>query len=301
MRQESQLTKRTRPKKSQLTKQDKVDGGQRKLTALTTLLKSPSIKHFSFTKTSLPMSDDKGSAGRGLEDLSGFPGKSHTGTRSPVGADPDSKQSAEASASNVPPKKRRRKREEKEHVFPVQPDTIQIVNKPRTYVNHTYRDFSNVPPESGYVIPKDITEMTFSQKVHGMLSCDQEYARQAIEWCTHGRAFRIVSPVSLENSGLLKTYFGHSRYTTFLKQLTTYGFKRLTEGRDSGCFYSEVRVTNRNKFPSVTTRAAPPALIPLFSSFSVFASRAPSSFEVLAGADRTEKDAPRPRKRARLL
>lgn len=201
------------------------------------------------------MSDDKGSANRDLADPSGSPGsRSYTGKRSAAGADPDSKPSAGVSASNEPPKKRRRKREEKEHVFPAQPNIIQVVNKPRTYVNHTYRDFSNVPPESGYVIPKDITEKTFSQKIYDMLSADQDNARHVIEWCTHGRAFRIVNPVFLENSGLFKAYFGHSRYTKILKQLTNHGFKRLTEGRDCGCFYSEVRVNHRNKFAALSTR-----------------------------------------------
>lgn len=183
------------------------------------------------------MSDDEKSTARTAQAELGE--ESSRSKRSEAGDEGDAKPPAKASRKELP-KKRRRKAEEKEHVFPVKPSTIQVIKRPRTYVNHSYRDFSNVPPEAGDKIPANIAEKTFAQKVHDLLSSDNEFARQAIEWCTHGRAFRIISPNFLENSGLLKTYFDHGRHSKFLKQLVNYGFKRLTEGRDSGCFYSEV-------------------------------------------------------------
>jgi HSF-type DNA-binding len=239
---------------------------------------------------SVAMSDDDDSAARALVDLDGSSSKSKR---------PDTEAPTKASASKEPPKKRRKTTEDKEHVFPVQPNTIQVIKKPRTYVNHSYRDFSNVPPEDGYqyTIPKNINEMTFSQKIFDLLSSNNEYAKQAIEWCSHGRAFRIVSPAFIENSGLLKTYFDHNRYTKFLRQLANHAFKRLTEGRDSGCYYSEVIPTPRKACFLNCVRSHSFFI----SVFSVHASWAPTPVEVLTGARRTKKDSPRPRTRARLL
>jgi len=60
--------------------------------------------------------------------------------------------------------------------FPIEPTIIQIIKKPRTFMNHSYRDFSKVPAEANEVVPTDISAMTFPQKVHHILSQD-EYVR----------------------------------------------------------------------------------------------------------------------------
>jgi len=92
----------------------------------------------------------------------------------------------------------RKKRAPKiKHVFPVEPRTIQTIDKPREYINHSYRDFSSVPAEIGYEGPNKIQDMNFSQKVHHMLSQD-EY-KKWISWLPHGRAFKVHVPVSLRS------------------------------------------------------------------------------------------------------
>ena len=116
----------------------------------------------------------------------------------------------------------------------------QIVNKPRTYTNHSYRDFSNVPPEDGYTHPTNVEDMTFAMKVHAILS-QRDYS-QCIAWCDHGRAFKILVPVRLEQSKCLGKYFGHDRYSSFLRSLSNYGFKHITQGRDRNAYYHEVRL-----------------------------------------------------------
>jgi hypothetical protein len=143
----------------------------------------------------------------------------------------------------VPPKKRRRTHaKEDEETYPVQPNIIHIVTKPRTHVNHTYRDFSSVPLPDGSTkmeIPQDVSQMSFHLKVYHLLSTKVEPSNSSIEWCSHGRAFRIVQIERLEYR--LPLYFGHNRLSKFRKQLIDHGFKLITEGRDSGCYYSEVR------------------------------------------------------------
>jgi hypothetical protein len=122
--------------------------------------------------------------------------------------------------------------------FPVPPRTVQVIKMPKTYVDHSYRDFSSVPPEPGHREPVDISEMTFSQKLHDMLLQD-EYSG-CLAWLPHGRAFRIISPKMMEQTKLLHFYFGHNRYSGFLIQLKKYGVKGVTKGRDSNCYYHEV-------------------------------------------------------------
>lgn len=140
-----------------------------------------------------------------------------------------------------PAPKKRRKEPPKEPDYPVQPNTIQVVKKPKTHVNHSYRDFSNVPTTRPYTLPSKMEEMAFAEKVYYLLSGSDEHAAEAMEWCSHGRAFRISNEGILENFGLLKKYFGYNRSSKFRKQLINHGFKELTQGRDNGCFYSEVR------------------------------------------------------------
>lgn len=126
-----------------------------------------------------------------------------------------------------------------EHKFPVEPRTIQVIKKPKTFTNHSYRDFSSVPPEIDHVQPTEIDELTFAQKVHHMLS-DPENAVH-VAWMPHGRLFQILVPKMLEQRRIFLKYFGHNRFSSYLRQLNNYGFKHLTQGADRNCYYHEVR------------------------------------------------------------
>jgi hypothetical protein len=88
-------------------------------------------------------------------------------------------------------------------------------------------------------MPAVVPEMTFGQKLHHILSTP-ELSRGILEWRPHGRAFRIVSPKGLEDSGILPYYFGHNRYDVFLEHLRKHGFRQITRGKDEGSFYHEV-------------------------------------------------------------
>jgi hypothetical protein len=84
----------------------------------------------------------------------------------------------------------KRKRCADEHVFTVQPHVIQVIKKPRTFMNHSYRDFSCVPADAKEAdLPTAIEDMSFTQKVHHILAQD-EYTKW-ISWMPHGRAFRV--------------------------------------------------------------------------------------------------------------
>ena len=152
-----------------------------------------------------------------------------------------------AALSADPPtaQKRRKPRSKKlDFDFPVEPRTIQVVKKPKTFVDHSYRDFSGVPPslkqqqdDDDSNAKKPISEMTFAEKVFDMLQ-EERYANW-ITWLPHGRGFKITVPKLLETSRVLQQYFGHNRYSSFLRQLNNHGFKHLTRGMDRNSYYHE--------------------------------------------------------------
>lgn len=110
---------------------------------------------------------------------------------------------------------------------PLKCNVVQFVNMPKTYIDHTYRDFSENLPQDDEDADVDVSQwqrmdsnqMTFHQRLYQLLSytsssscCspidtntnnvtnnyDHRPPQQppqhdhSIVWCSHGRAFRIV-------------------------------------------------------------------------------------------------------------
>lgn len=97
---------------------------------------------------------------------------------------------------------------------------------------------TSVPPDDGYEVPTDLGTMSFSEKLHHLLS-NKEY-NDCIAWVHHGRAFRVLVPKFLEQRKILQKYFGHNRYSYFLTQLQHYGLKQFTQGNDIHAYYHDV-------------------------------------------------------------
>uniref|UniRef100_A0A7S3LHA5 HSF-type DNA-binding domain-containing protein n=1 Tax=Amphora coffeiformis TaxID=265554 RepID=A0A7S3LHA5_9STRA len=140
--------------------------------------------------------------------------------------------------------RRRRIRKEAEPAFEVAPTIIQAFKTPPGTVNHSYRDFSRVPPHQNdyYEAPHAITDMTFVEKIHHILS--QPCYTKWIAWMPHGRAFKVLVPSSFE-SEVCHNYFNHSRYMHFLRDLNRFGFKHVTHGCDRNCYYHELMLQGR--------------------------------------------------------
>lgn len=120
--------------------------------------------------------------------------------------------------------------------FATEPLIIQTIPKRKEYVNHSYRDFSNVPKELDYEAHTKIEDMSFSEKVHIILA-HEEHSKY-IKWMPHGRCFFIANPKYFERTSCEK-YFGHKRYSSFLRQVNNYGFKHISRGPDRNCYYHE--------------------------------------------------------------
>lgn len=117
---------------------------------------------------------------------------------------------------------------------------VQAVKRPKTMVDHTYRDFSRVEPTAEKVAAAGGEEKearSFASKLHEILTDTESYG-EYIAWRPHGRAFALLKPKSMETTVLGK-FFGHGRYSTFLRQLNEFSFKQFTQGDDRNCFYHE--------------------------------------------------------------
>lgn len=170
---------------------------------------------------------------------------------------------------------------------------IVVVNKPRTYVNHSYRDFSQLPvlPEERLQYSKktQLEDMTFAEKMHHVLS--KRELQACIEWKPHGRAFRILIPKDFEKHVCTEYFAIPPRYSSFLRQLNNHGFKQITQGPDRSCYYHEVR--NRG----MLNNTGETRLVFLFSHYCSFASQTKC---FLRGMPWLCKNMPQP-KNARLL
>jgi len=67
-----------------------------------------------------------------------------------------------------------------------------------------------------------------------------------IGWLPHGRAFKIKSVRQFTDT-TMPDHFKHTKITSFQRQLNLYGFKRLTRGPDTGGYYHEFFLRDREK------------------------------------------------------
>ena len=122
--------------------------------------------------------------------------------------------------------------------LPMNTRVIQMVKTPHTVVNHSYVDYSLVPPApEDNQRPKQIQNMDFHQKLHSMLA--RPDLGDIIGWLSHGRAFRVSVPSRFEKT-VCPEFFGHKRYSSFLYQLGVHGYKQISVGTDRGAHYSPV-------------------------------------------------------------
>eukprot|EP00957_Ditylum_brightwellii_P123317 9402921-Ditylum_brightwellii.AAC.1 len=57
-----------------------------------------------------------------------------------------------------------------------------------------------------------------------------------IAWLPHGHAFTIVNPTAF-TSTLLPMYFKKTKFTSFTRKLSRWGFVRYTKGLKSGAYH----------------------------------------------------------------
>lgn len=153
-----------------------------------------------------------------------------------------------SACQNTRPKKRTRICRSDDDYKPV---PICVLKRPKTIVDHSYYDYSSYQEKYDDKIDynsdtSESKELSLGLKLHEILEKYQGYC----SWQSHGRAFKITIPKKFEMNVCPK-YFGHSRYSTFLRQLNNHGFKHVTQGRDRNCYYHEVKLFYFISSPSV--------------------------------------------------
>jgi SHAQKYF class myb-like DNA-binding protein len=108
---------------------------------------------------------------------------------------------------------------------------------PSRVVDHTYHDYSNYP------VQDPVVKMSFPKKLHEILS-NPEF-EHIISWMPHGRAWKLHSR-DLFQTEVAPKYFHQEKFASFSRQLTGWGFKRLTkQGPDFNSYYHQCFLRDR--------------------------------------------------------
>jgi len=91
------------------------------------------------------------------------------------------------------------------------------------YADHTYRDFSTYIKDGNRIEKHKKSDRNFPARLHAMLS-DEKYMH-IISWMPHGRAWKVNNKELLMQEAAPK-FFGQSKYASFARQLSGWGFKR---------------------------------------------------------------------------
>jgi len=79
----------------------------------------------------------------------------------------------------------------------------------------------------------------FPLKLHELLdNAERNGIADIISWQIHGRAFTIHKKKEF-SLRVMPQYFNQTKRSSFIRQLSLYGFLRITQGRDKGAYYHE--------------------------------------------------------------
>ena len=105
------------------------------------------------------------------------------------------------------------------------------------YADHTYRDFSTYIKEGNRIEKHKKSDRNFPARLHAILS-DEQYAH-IISWMPHGRAWKVIDKELLMEEVAPK-FFGQSKYASFARQLSGWGFKRYVQFNSGTIFVLEI-------------------------------------------------------------
>jgi len=112
-------------------------------------------------------------------------------------------------------------------------DTFENEGEP-TSIPH-YRDYAKASQETNgkfniSTLQNPATkEPTFPMKLH-MILANRDF-QDIVTWLPHGRAWRVLRPKIFEDR-VIPMYFRHGKFSSFLRQVNGWNFKRVTGGAD---------------------------------------------------------------------
>ena len=84
----------------------------------------------------------------------------------------------------------------------------------------------------------DLNALPFPKKLHHILA--QNQYNDCICWTPDGRCIRVVDPFKFQEK-VAKNYFSHTSFSSFLVELDSFGFKKISHDGFQECYYHDVR------------------------------------------------------------
>mmetsp|Transcript_30292 Transcript_30292/g.63820 ORF Transcript_30292/g.63820 Transcript_30292/m.63820 type:complete len:177 (-) Transcript_30292:845-1375(-) len=108
---------------------------------------------------------------------------------------------------------------------------------------YVYKDWSHVPSNQNDMrsIEKDESMHPAAQRLPTKLNkmLEDPDLSGIVVWRPHGRSWRIVNRDNFISKAL-PLYFQHSNFTSFVRLVNAWGFRRVTSGDDNDSYYHEV-------------------------------------------------------------
>lgn len=86
---------------------------------------------------------------------------------------------------------------------------------------------------------EDLKGLTFPMKLHHILA--REEFTDCVCWTPDGRCLRVVDPFKFQEK-VSTQYFSHNSFSSFLVELESYGFKKVSHMGYQECYYHDVSV-----------------------------------------------------------
>jgi hypothetical protein len=120
---------------------------------------------------------------------------------------------------------------------------LTVHGKVRQFVEHKYTDRANervgVDSARVFLSSESLSSESFPLKLFKMLSEVESLGlAKAVSWFPHGRAFAVFD-IQTFTEQIMPIYFSQTKWPSFLRQLSLYGFTRLYKDPDRGGYYHE--------------------------------------------------------------
>jgi hypothetical protein len=96
--------------------------------------------------------------------------------------------------------------------------------------------------KSSSLSAEDLKALRFPKKLHHILA-QPEYA-DSLCWTPDGRCVRVVDPFKFQEK-VAGNYFSHTSFSSFLVELESFGFKKVSHLGFEECYYHDVRQGER--------------------------------------------------------
>jgi HSF-type DNA-binding len=131
------------------------------------------------------------------------------------------------------------------------PTTLTTKGFQRHYAEHDYHDYAQAKPTEmdlqSIKASRGGVHNPFPTVLHNMMEqADAQDFANIVSWQPHGRAFLIHDPKGFVQH-VLPMFFKHSKISSFQRQLSLYGFIRLShDGPDRGAYYHQCFLRGRS-------------------------------------------------------